>query len=182
MGWRDEQPKFVAGPKGRTAGLTRGTVTALTKENYRLRSDERDRDAPDGPLSGPTTGTHIIYQMGSGVEEVGECTNPSRDNLVPRASPRLVTVGVPPSMAGASWIQRGSLHTARASRGAYPLSHGNGSNETIAANLNLRDDGSWLELPCGERQQAFALVGDEGPDEWDLPPKPKGMRWTTYEK
>lgn len=27
-----------------------------------------------------------------------------------------------------------------------------------------------------------ALLGDEDPDEWDLPPKPKGMRWATYEK
>ena len=26
------------------------------------------------------------------------------------------------------------------------------------------------------------LIGDEDPDEWDLPPKPKGMRWATYEK
>ena len=26
-----------------------------------------------------------------------------------------------------------------------------------------------------------ALLGGEDPDEWDLPPKPKGMRWTTYE-
>ena len=27
-----------------------------------------------------------------------------------------------------------------------------------------------------------ALPGDEGPDEWDLPPKPKGTRWATYER
>ncbi|GEO18937.1 hypothetical protein [Microvirga aerophila] len=27
-----------------------------------------------------------------------------------------------------------------------------------------------------------ALLGEEDPDEWDLPPKPKGMRWATYEK
>jgi hypothetical protein len=26
------------------------------------------------------------------------------------------------------------------------------------------------------------LLGDKDPDEWDLPPKPKGMRWTTYER
>lgn len=25
------------------------------------------------------------------------------------------------------------------------------------------------------------LLGDADPDEWDLPPKPKGMRWATYE-
>jgi hypothetical protein len=27
-----------------------------------------------------------------------------------------------------------------------------------------------------------ALLGDEDPDEWDLPPKPRGMRWATYER
>ncbi len=27
-----------------------------------------------------------------------------------------------------------------------------------------------------------ALLGDEDPDEWDLPPKPKGMRRATYER
>ena len=27
-----------------------------------------------------------------------------------------------------------------------------------------------------------ALLGDADPDEWDLPPKPKGMRWATYER
>jgi hypothetical protein len=26
------------------------------------------------------------------------------------------------------------------------------------------------------------LIGDEDPDNWDLPPKPKGMRWATYER
>jgi hypothetical protein len=26
------------------------------------------------------------------------------------------------------------------------------------------------------------LIGNEDSDEWDLPPKPKGMRWATYEK
>lgn len=26
------------------------------------------------------------------------------------------------------------------------------------------------------------LLGDADPDEWDLPPKPKGMRWATYER
>jgi hypothetical protein len=25
------------------------------------------------------------------------------------------------------------------------------------------------------------LLGDSDPDQWDLPPKPKGMRWATYE-
>ena len=26
------------------------------------------------------------------------------------------------------------------------------------------------------------LLGNADPDEWDLPPKPKGMRWRTYER
>jgi hypothetical protein len=26
------------------------------------------------------------------------------------------------------------------------------------------------------------LLGDADPDEWDLPPKPKRMRWRTYER
>jgi hypothetical protein len=26
------------------------------------------------------------------------------------------------------------------------------------------------------------LIGTEDPDEWDLPPKPKRMRWATYER
>lgn len=26
------------------------------------------------------------------------------------------------------------------------------------------------------------LLGDGNPDEWDLPLKPKGMRWATYER
>jgi hypothetical protein len=125
-----------------------------------------------------------------------------------------------------------------------------GSGERVAALIKLRDDSGWLEVSCGERQQAFVLVssprnfgglqwyvvcpktgrrvrvlyrplgatsfasrhtwgrraayasqfldpigrawrikakvkarliGDQDPDEWDLPPKPKGMRWVTYE-
>jgi hypothetical protein len=27
-----------------------------------------------------------------------------------------------------------------------------------------------------------ALLRDEDPDEWDLPPKPRGMHWATYER
>jgi hypothetical protein len=27
-----------------------------------------------------------------------------------------------------------------------------------------------------------ALLGDADPDEWDVPPKPKGMHWATYER
>ncbi|MBM6580987.1 hypothetical protein ILT44_12405 [Microvirga sp. BT689] len=68
MRWHPDQAKFVAGPMGRTAGPTSGTVHGFTKENYRLRSDEKDRDTSIQPISGPTTRTHIIYQIGSGVE------------------------------------------------------------------------------------------------------------------
>lgn len=27
-----------------------------------------------------------------------------------------------------------------------------------------------------------ALIGDEDPDEWDLPPTPKGMQWATHKR
>jgi hypothetical protein len=72
MRWQPEDAKSVAGPMGGTAGPIKVTVQAPTKENYRLRSDLRDRQASSEPSSGPTTGTHIIYQMGTGVEETGE--------------------------------------------------------------------------------------------------------------
>jgi len=83
MSWRDGDAKSVAGPMGRTAGPTSGTAQGSTKENYHLRSDERDRDPPSEPSIGPTTGTHIIYQMGSGVEEAGE-----RSGVVVNLQPR----------------------------------------------------------------------------------------------
>ncbi len=35
---------------------------------------------------------------------------------------------------------------------------------------------------CTRAKVKAALLGDEDPDEWDLPPKPKGMRWATYER
>jgi hypothetical protein len=72
MRWHPDEAKPVAGPMGRTAGPTSGTVQSLTKENYRLRSDDKDRQASSEPSTSPTTGTHIIYQMGSGVEEARE--------------------------------------------------------------------------------------------------------------
>jgi hypothetical protein len=72
MRWQPDDAKSVAGPMGGTAGPTSGTVQGSTKENYRLRSDERDRDPSVQPSSGLTTGTHIIYQMGSGVEAARE--------------------------------------------------------------------------------------------------------------
>jgi hypothetical protein len=62
MGWRDDKAKFVGGTVGGTAGPIPGTVTPLTKENYRVRSDGRGREASFEASSGTTTGTHIIYQ------------------------------------------------------------------------------------------------------------------------
>ena len=32
----------------------------------------------------------------------------------------------------------------------------------------------------GKAKIKSALIGDRNPDEWDLPPKPKWMRWRTY--
>lgn len=68
MSWHPDQPKSVAGPTRGTAGVTSGTVTNLTKENCRELSLPRDRDRSSEATNGLTTGTHIIYQMGSGVE------------------------------------------------------------------------------------------------------------------
>jgi hypothetical protein len=72
MRWQPDSTKLVAGPMEGTAGPTSGTVQTSMQENYRLRSDGRDRSTASDHSSGPTTGTHIIYQMGSGVEEAGE--------------------------------------------------------------------------------------------------------------
>jgi hypothetical protein len=69
MSWRPDGSKSVAGPTRGTAGVTTGTVSSTTKENCRELSLSRDRKRPLEPLSGPTTGTHIIYEMGSGVEK-----------------------------------------------------------------------------------------------------------------
>jgi hypothetical protein len=64
MRWQLGDTKSVAGPMGGTDGPTTGTVTALSQENYRIRSDVRDRAPSNRPSSGPTTGTHIIYHRG----------------------------------------------------------------------------------------------------------------------
>ena len=72
MRWQPDHAKSVAGPMGGTAGPTSGTVPGSTKENYRLRSDDGTVSPSNEPTGGPTTGTHIIYQMGSGVEEANE--------------------------------------------------------------------------------------------------------------
>jgi hypothetical protein len=72
MSWRPDEPKSVAGPIRGTPSVTTGTVTSAAKENCRELSLSRDRKCPIEPTSGPTTGTHIIYQMGSGVTDAGK--------------------------------------------------------------------------------------------------------------
>jgi hypothetical protein len=72
MNWHPDQSKSVAGLTRGTAGVTTGTVTSPTQENFRELSLSRDRKHSIVPSSGPTTGTHIIYQTGSGVDETGE--------------------------------------------------------------------------------------------------------------
>jgi hypothetical protein len=34
----------------------------------------------------------------------------------------------------------------------------------------------------GQAKIRARLIGDLDPDEWNLPPKPKGMRWRTYNR
>jgi hypothetical protein len=34
----------------------------------------------------------------------------------------------------------------------------------------------------GQAKIKARLIGDCDPDEWDLPPKPKWMRWRTYNR
>ncbi len=72
MSWHFGESKFVAGPTRGTAGVTTGTVTNSTKEKCRELSLSRDRERHLEAISGPTTGTHIIYQIGSGAEEMRE--------------------------------------------------------------------------------------------------------------
>jgi hypothetical protein len=72
MSWCPDEPKAVAGPTRGTAGVTTGTVTALSQENCRKLSLSCDRKHHLEAMSGPTTGTHIIYQRRSGVEDTVE--------------------------------------------------------------------------------------------------------------
>jgi hypothetical protein len=37
-------------------------------------------------------------------------------------------------------------------------------------------------LIAAKRKSRQRLIGDSDPDEWDLPPKPKWMRWRTYNR
>jgi hypothetical protein len=72
MSWRPDEPKSVAGPSDGTAGPSGGTVTALAQENYQELSLSQDREGHSEAVICPATGTHIIYQMGCGVEDAGE--------------------------------------------------------------------------------------------------------------
>jgi hypothetical protein len=68
MRWHPDLAKSVAGPTTGTAGPMGGTVPGSTNENYPSQSDDRDRRARFDLSSGPTTGTHIVYQEGCGDE------------------------------------------------------------------------------------------------------------------
>src|SRR5262245_40552586 len=35
---------------------------------------------------------------------------------------------------------------------------------------------------AGQAKIKSRLIGDRDPDDWDLPPKPKWMRWSTYNR
>ena len=72
MRWQPDHTKSVAGPIGGTAGPTSGTVQAPRKKITAYGPMTGTVPPPLEPASGPTTGTHIIYQMGSGVEEANE--------------------------------------------------------------------------------------------------------------
>jgi len=72
MSWHSAEPRSVAGPTRGTAGVSSGTVPGATKENCLELSLSRDRKHHLESSSGVTTGTHIIYQMGSGVVETRE--------------------------------------------------------------------------------------------------------------
>ena len=60
---------------GGTAGPATRTESSLTQANCRELSLPRDREGRLQPINGPTTGTNIIYEVGSGVGELGERTD-----------------------------------------------------------------------------------------------------------
>ena len=73
MTWRPDEQKSVTGPSG-------GTVTAPAQENCRELSLSRDsRSALEAAIC-PTTGTHIIYQMGCEVEVTRDDPNAGIDS------------------------------------------------------------------------------------------------------
>jgi hypothetical protein len=86
-----EHPESVAGTVGGTAGPISGIVTALTKENYRLRSDDRDHEASFEASSGPTTGTHIHLPEGAGAGDARHGTDAARHRLCLTQAPPLCT-------------------------------------------------------------------------------------------
>ncbi len=109
MSLRDGETKSVAGLTTGTAGLTRGTVKPLAQENYLPRSHEKDRDLSLDASSGLTTGTHIIYHVGCGVEATRD-DRCSQGQPIWRTSLCLVTVGTRPLRADPSWTWRGSFY------------------------------------------------------------------------
>jgi hypothetical protein len=55
----------------------------MRRQPVNLTMPSRDRKHHLEPTSGPTTGTHMIYQMGSGVEDTGE-----RSGVVAKLQPK----------------------------------------------------------------------------------------------
>jgi hypothetical protein len=56
--------------------------------------------------------------------------------------------------------------------------HGWGRRAAYASQFLNPVDRAWRI----KHKVKMRLIGTEDPDEWDLPPKPKGMRWATYEQ
>ncbi len=88
---RSAQPKSVGGPSDGTAGPSDGTVKALATENCRELSLSRDRNSHLQAIICPTTGTHIIYQMGCGAGDARDGTDTARHRLLTTQAPRLCT-------------------------------------------------------------------------------------------
>jgi hypothetical protein len=53
-----------------------------------------------------------------------------------------------------------------------------GSQVAYASQFETRNDRAWR----GQAKIKAQLIADLDPDEWDLPPKPKWMRWRTYKR
>jgi hypothetical protein len=53
-----------------------------------------------------------------------------------------------------------------------------GSQVAYASQFETRNDRAWR----GQAKIKARLIADLDPDEWDLPPKPKWMRWRTYKR
>jgi hypothetical protein len=53
-----------------------------------------------------------------------------------------------------------------------------GRQVAYASQFEAPHDRAWR----GKAKIKARLIGKLNPDEWDLPPKPKGMRWSTYKR